>query len=81
MARGSYTCKKNFTGRMWSGGARVSEIISCSLAPPKPVQSVNEVEHSGGMAGIFLPEEWLSVCEKSLTVWRWIRAGSGVVSF
>ena len=49
--------------------------------PPKPVQLVNEVEDPGGMTGTFWPQEGMSVCERSLTVWRLccsIHAGSGL---
>ena len=37
-----------------------------------PVQSVNEEEDPGGMAGTVLLEKRLLVCERLLIVWRWI---------
>ena len=39
--------------------------------PPSPVQSVNEAEDPGGMAGTVWLKERLSVCERLLNVWRW----------
>ena len=49
--------------------------------PPKPVQSVNELEDPGGLVGAFWPKQGLSVCERWLTVWKWCcstHAGTGL---
>ena len=49
--------------------------------PSSLVQSVNEFEDPGGMAGTVWLEEKLSVCERLLIVWRWtcsIHTGSGL---
>ena len=40
--------------------------------PSCPVQSDNEVEDLGGMAGTVWLEKRLSGCERLLIVWRWI---------
>ena len=49
--------------------------------PSSLVQSVNEEEDTGGIAGTVWQEERLSVFERLLIVWRWIcsiHVGSGL---